>query len=1198
MTGLYSREAFFEKAQEMILEHEPGYYIMACFDIEKFKVINDQYGTKKGDEVLQIIANIFRKGFEKEGGICCRFMADYYAVLYPKAFKDTKQIKKIWEKATVLDGSILPITFSIGRYIVDDTNLTPSAMYDRAVMAKELVKGRYDEHVAEYDESMRNRILREQEVISEMNTALKGNQFEVWYQPQYNHATHALTGAEALVRWRHPQKGLISPGVFIPIFEKNGFVYEVDKYVWEQVCVFLSSYLKTGQKLVPVSVNISRYDIFRDDLIDVITGLVKKYKIPVDLLRLEITESAFAKSGNQVIDIVKKLQDFGFTMEIDDFGSGYSSLNTLKDVPADVLKLDMRFLEGEDNSTRGGNIVESIVRMTKWLGMSVIAEGVETIEQADYLNSIGCNYIQGYLYAKPMPENEYRTVIANSEKEVTLLELETVESLDNDIFWDPKSIETLIFNSYVGGASVFEYYNDEIEVLRINKKYAQMLGGDTMTMDEAIEIVWTDFADEEGLQKTKLAMKNAIETGQEVTAELKLTNLRGTKEVTYLKLVMRVIAHTDDRYLFYCMLEDLTSQRLAEHKEEEISRQLQIILNNIGSGVTAIRLKKGKVDFVFANERYYEMLGFTRRQYLDEVEDTFHLVHPEDRKLVREKIEKACLTEQPTILKYRSYTREGYEIWVKNVVSIARLNPYEEPIQISILTDITKDVLNAERLQLNENQLNYMNKTLSDLMDDTPGGFARIKIKENGEAAAVYINKGFADLLGMTEVYIMRFFSKNAYWALHPDDVPILKETIKKMYSAHGTHFTKYRLIHKGGGYWLFQVYGRTSRDEKGEVYINAYFTDISEQNQLEKQRRELIENLPCGAGIYEYNGKKISVVYLNTRYRELVGREIELKGKNVSALISVRKDERENLLRILTDAIEQNTRCESDVHILHGNGKYLPFHLTGNIVKQNDGKTMIYTTYTPITETEMSYREMLPVSLATMMASSTDLSFVKDKNFSYICCSHALAKLVELKDEKDVVGKTDYDLFSKEFADKYRSDDIKLLKEGQSLIDFEETILSNDGTLHYSRTSKYILKDSDGNIIGMYGVGRDISEHKDAYARLKLLTDTLPGGIAMFEVSSEQVQLLYASDGIYNLVGYSREEYDEIMNHDYMELIFEEDRHILSKQIEDVIKYNAPVDCTLRILPKDREHRWINIKGTPTDNRNGKISVRSFIET
>lgn len=558
LTGLYSRNAFFEKANEMIMKHEAGYYVIASYDVENFKVINDQYGNKKGDEVLRGIADVFRSGFEKGGGICARITADDFAVLYPQSFSQSEEIKSIRKRASILDGSLKPTTFSIGRYIVEDLSLPVSAMYDRASIAKRSVKGRFDEHVAVYDESMRNRIIQEQRIISEMKTALADNQFEAWYQPQYNHSTGAITGAEALVRWRHPEWGLVSPGAFIPIFEKNGFVYEVDKFVWEQVCILLRRWIDEGRTPNPISVNISRYDIFREDLVEVISRLIKKYELPVALLRLEITESAFSKSSNQIIKIVKEFKKLGFTMEIDDFGSGYSSLNTLKDVPADIVKLDMRFLEGEENLGRGGNIIESIVRMTKWLGMSVIAEGVETVAQADFLKTIGCDIIQGYLYAKPMPVQDYEALIEKSELEPSMPIADTAEAIAIDAFWNPNSLETLIFNSFVGAACVFELYKGQVEILRVNDKYAKLLGSNVMSASEARKIDYTDYVSEDEKKRAISLLSEAVHKDKEVVDRMTLIDFPNLGENMCIQATMRMIAHAGERYLFYSMLEEVT----------------------------------------------------------------------------------------------------------------------------------------------------------------------------------------------------------------------------------------------------------------------------------------------------------------------------------------------------------------------------------------------------------------------------------------------------------------------------------------------------------------------------------------------------------------------------------------------------------------------------------------------------------------
>ena len=1197
LTGLYSREAFFESAEKMIMSHPPGYYVMSSFDVDKFKVINDQYGTKMGDKVLKLIAQNFAEGFGRMDAICSRITADSFAILYPQSFIETKEIDEIRKKASFLDGSILPITFSIGRYIVEDITLSPSAMYDRASMARVYVKGRYDKHIATYDESMRNRLLKEQEIISEMNMALTNHHFEVWYQPQYNHSTKALIGAEALVRWRHPVKGLISPGIFIPIFERNGFVYEIDKYVWEEVCIFLHERQKQGVVTAPISVNISRYDLFRDDLVQVIRDLISRYQIPVSMLRLEITESAFAKSSDQVVNVVKTLQEDGFIVEIDDFGSGYSSLNTLKDVPADILKLDMRFLEGENNSTRGGNIVESIIRMTKWLGMSVIAEGVETKEQADYLSSIGCSYIQGYFYAKPMPGKEYLALLNTSKCEEKMTELSVLETLDNDAFWNPNSMETLIFNSYVGGACVFELYKDKVEILRVNPRYVQILGGGKMSMNEVMKIAWLDYTSKTEAQSITECIHKAIDSGKEVSNEVKLVNIRGTGEILSIYAIVRVIAQTDNRYLFYCMIEDRTLQREAERNEEKIKKQLELILNHIGSGVIAYRMKNGRIETLFANDYYYNIRRYTREQYNAEVSNPFRLIHIEERNLVKERVESSLANGNTITVKYRTFTREGYEIWIKNTISSAYLNGPNDNIQISIISDITQEKVNEERLQLSEEKLRFMNKTLNDFMDDTPGGFTRIQICENGAAYGIFVNKGYCSLLGYSDIYIMRHFCKNAYWGIHPDDMESVKENIQEMIRTHETRSMKYRLLHKGGEYRWYRAYSRISIDEKGQYFINTYFSDISEQVKLEEQRRDLIEKMPCGAAIYEYDGKKLKIIYLNSRYKELVGRDIDINKRNITTLGSIRKDERETVYQNLRESIEEGVKLEVDLHILHGNGSYIPFHLSGLTERQRDGKTVIYMTYMPITEQEIAYKEMIPIVMRAMMASSSDLSFVKDKNLVYMGCSRTFAHMVGLKDESEIIGKTDFDIFESKLAKKYRADDHKLLEGGESLVDYEEIIPSKDGITHYSSTSKYILKDSENNIIGMYGIGRDITKNLDTKNKLQLLTDSLPGGIGMFELCGKKIRPLYINEGIYELAGYSKEEYERIINDDILSIVFEDDRQMLEEQMKQVVNGMEPIDCTFRIIPKDREYCWINFKGLVSERNKNRIIINALLQ-
>ena len=235
-----------------------------------------------------------------------------------------------------------------------------------------------------------------------MNQALEMRQFQVYYQPKFDAEAESIVGAEALVRWTHPEYGFLAPNEFLPVFEKNGFITEVDKYVWEEVCIFLKRQKESGRKNIPISVNVSRKDIYNEDLSVYFPKLMEKYGLETRLLHLEVTESAYSENPQQLIQVVTQLREKGFIIEMDDFGSGYSSLNALSEIPIDVLKLDMKFIQNEFLHKNSKNIISSVINLAKWMNLLIVAEGVESREQLEHLKELKCNIIQGYYFAKPM----------------------------------------------------------------------------------------------------------------------------------------------------------------------------------------------------------------------------------------------------------------------------------------------------------------------------------------------------------------------------------------------------------------------------------------------------------------------------------------------------------------------------------------------------------------------------------------------------------------------------------------------------------------------------------------------------------------------------------------------------------------------------------------------------------------------------
>ncbi|MEG0216548.1 MAG: EAL domain-containing protein, partial [Hungatella sp.] len=261
----------------------------------------------------------------------------------------------------------------------------------------------------------------EQEITNDMKYALENGQFEIYLQPQYNIHTKLPCGAEALVRWMHPKKGMLSPGIFIPIFERNGFITKLDYYVWEQACRCLHEWILQGIKPYPISVNVSRVDLYNPKLVETFLELVDRYEIEPRLLNLELTESAYTDNPIAMKKMMERLQEHGFLIMMDDFGSGYSSLSLLKDILVDVLKIDMQFLSKTEIPGRGENIIASVIRMAKWLNIPVIAEGAESGDQVDFLRSVGCDFVQGYYFARPMPVSDYEQLCIRLSLNVPLI---------------------------------------------------------------------------------------------------------------------------------------------------------------------------------------------------------------------------------------------------------------------------------------------------------------------------------------------------------------------------------------------------------------------------------------------------------------------------------------------------------------------------------------------------------------------------------------------------------------------------------------------------------------------------------------------------------------------------------------------------------------------------------------------------------
>ena len=565
LTGLLSHSAFVRTVEKILAEHPDevcsGGFAMVYFDILKFKAINDRFGVSEGDRLLCYIANGL-SSYIRPQEAACRIGSDQFALLLNRSGEKLETFINQYLRAVEQYDLSYEIVSNVGIYLINDRNLSADAMLDRAILAQSTIKGSYVTKFNYYSEDLRSAMLGEQEIVGMMNTALAERHFVVYYQPQYDHSTGELIGAEALVRWLHPEHGLISPGVFIPIFEKNGFITRLDFYVFDQVCRFQRMRLDQGLNTVPISVNLTRYDIYQHDFVEQLENIRQRYNVPVELVCVEITETAVVGDNQHASKVIEQLHQRGYVVEMDDFGSGYSSLNVLKDIDLDILKLDMRFLTTAMQSGRSGTILSSIVRMAKWLSLPVIAEGVESMQQADYLKSIGCNYIQGFLYARPMPEGDFTTLLGRSTLGETRPSMRLIETMNAEDFWNPESQETLIFSNYVGGAAIFDYHSGQVEMLRVNPKYLQEIGCSVSEQDLIRRDALTLF-DDANRQLYVDMLERAITTGEEEESETWRNYTASQCERTCIRSSVRVIGRSKDNYLFYERIRNITREKEA-----------------------------------------------------------------------------------------------------------------------------------------------------------------------------------------------------------------------------------------------------------------------------------------------------------------------------------------------------------------------------------------------------------------------------------------------------------------------------------------------------------------------------------------------------------------------------------------------------------------------------------------------------------
>ncbi len=403
LTDLYNRNTFFKECEKILESNPDRQYYMIATNIKNFKLLNELFTQKFADEILVLEASsIKRLGF-----VAGRISSDKFGIIAEKTDDLHEKLQSISDDLQLISKNLnYKMILYIGIYEIANIYENIQSMYDKANLAIKKIYGTYETSIVYYNLELMENLLKQKNIIAGFNKAIENDEFMMYLQPQFDANTDQCLGAEALVRWNHPTRGILTPDNFVSIFERGGYIFKMDKIIWEKAAQKLKEWQEKGWNHY-ISVNISAKDFYYGDLYEIFTNLTREYGISPAKMNLEITETVLMHDENYHKKVIDRLKAFGFKIEMDDFGSGYSSLSSLKNLEMDVLKIDMEFLGKTENPERSEKILSAIIKMAKKLGMSVITEGVEYDSQVQLLKNLGSDIFQGYRYNKPISCAEY-----------------------------------------------------------------------------------------------------------------------------------------------------------------------------------------------------------------------------------------------------------------------------------------------------------------------------------------------------------------------------------------------------------------------------------------------------------------------------------------------------------------------------------------------------------------------------------------------------------------------------------------------------------------------------------------------------------------------------------------------------------------------------------------------------------------------
>ncbi len=637
-TGLYNRQAIIQKGNTWRYENTDKQLLIAVCDINKHKVINDLYGYESGVKVVKFIGKHLSQ-VTGSSGFCGRLGFGTFVICQEYTVENLQKLQMIKAFDCSSLGIYVPVTLRFGLYILEGVEDLSDAI-NKASICMDNKSSSVKNTFEMYSPSLLEKNKQETRIAGQFQSALNNKEFEIWFQPQYSAASGELVGAEALCRWHKPDGQIISPTTFIPIAEKDGFIRVLDNEIWRMGFNYIRDWLDKGLEPVPISLNISRVSLESDALIYNIMHLKSEFKIPEKYIHFEITESAYMSSQEDFIHRIERIRNMGYQIAMDDFGSGYSSLNTLKDIPLDILKLDMGFVQGKKNKDKGGVILSSIAGLAQKLQLVTIAEGVESKEQADFLRSIGINIIQGFLYDKALTENKFLALLRKFKRKKLIQKPAFTGNLDIQKLFDISSSENTMFEEMMGPAIVINYNdkNNELSMLRANEKALKILGVEELSFIEAKSAL-LKYVPKKIISSFIKGIKDAINSEKETVLYNEYINLRRDVPI-WIRSHVWQISKVENNHSLVVILEDVSTEKIAETALELSNSQFKFMFDKSQIGMCLLHVSYDirhinqslKIRILKTNESFLKMTGFSESDVLSWTEkDAFSVIHPDDR---------------------------------------------------------------------------------------------------------------------------------------------------------------------------------------------------------------------------------------------------------------------------------------------------------------------------------------------------------------------------------------------------------------------------------------------------------------------------------------------------------------------------------------------------------------------------------------